>query len=295
MTNERYISGFSDEISSSLDEQLRVVADLGMEFISIRGVDGKNIGDYGVQEYTENVLPRLKKAGIGISSIGSPVGKIAIDDADAFLQQQQVLERLCRIAKLTDTKYIRIFSFYMPEGEDPDRYGDAVAEKIKVFANIAAAHDIVLLHENEKDIFGDTKERCLRLFEAVDSPHFRAIFDFANFVQVGEDPLAAYALLKEHIRYVHVKDAQGETNVPAGTGDGHIKEILDDLFNVRGYNGFLTLEPHLALFDSLQDLELKDAGDVIKENLAEDGEDAYGIQYRALLGILDDIGVTDYH
>lgn len=295
MTKERYISGFSDEISSELDEQLRVVRDLGMEYISIRGVDHKNIGDYGVQEYTEKVLPRLEKAGVGVSSIGSPVGKIAIDDAQGFLKQQQMLERLCRIAKLTETNYIRIFSFYMPEGEDPETYAEDVVHKLKALAQIAAAHDIVLLHENEKDIFGDTKERCLYLFEAVDSPNFQGIFDFANFVQVGEDPREAYDLLKDYIRYVHVKDAKGQTNVPAGTGDGHIKEILDDLFNHLGYSGFLTLEPHLALFDSLQDLELKDAGEVIKENIAKDGEDAYRIQYRALRGILSDIGVKDYH
>lgn len=295
MTKEAYISGFSDEISSSLDEQLRVVKDLGMAFISIRGVDGKNIGDYTVSEYTDKVLPRLQQAGIGISSIGSPVGKIAIDDETGFLKQQQMLERLCRIAKLTDTKYIRIFSFYMPEGEDPEIYAEDVVQKLNVLAQIASAHDIVLLHENEKDIFGDTKERCLYLFEAVDSPHFRAIFDFANFVQVKEDPREAYDLLKDHIRYVHIKDAKGETNVPAGTGEGHIPEILDDLINRRGYRGFLTLEPHLALFDSLKDLELKDAHDVIKENIAKDGEDAYGIQYRALCGILRDIGADEYH
>ena len=61
--------------------------------------------------------------------------------------------------------------------------------------------------------------------------NFRGVFDFANFVQVGQDTLEAYELLKEHIAYVHVKDAilgSGRV-VPAGYGDGHVGEILQKM------------------------------------------------------------------
>ena len=44
MNQDLMISGFSDEISSDFDTQLEVVSKLGMRYISLRGIDGKNIG-----------------------------------------------------------------------------------------------------------------------------------------------------------------------------------------------------------------------------------------------------------
>ena len=61
MNQDLMISGFSDEISSDFDTQLEVVSKLGMSYISLRGIDGKNIGDFTVDEMKETVLPRLQK------------------------------------------------------------------------------------------------------------------------------------------------------------------------------------------------------------------------------------------
>src|SRR5699024_9343604 len=210
------ISGFSDEISSELDTQLKIVSELGMRYISLRGVDGENISEYSVESIQNNVLPRLKQWGIGISSIGSPIGKIYINDDDEFEEE--------------------------------------VIVKLKQFAEIAQQYNIVLLHENEKDIFGDIARRCNTILNEVGSKNFKAIFDFANFVQCGEDTQACYELLSHHIEYIHIKDAvyKDNVNVLCGSGDGQIKSILKQIFN-SGYKGFLTLEPHLVVFDSLKD------------------------------------------
>ena len=40
-----YISGFADEISSSFDEQLKTVRELGMHYISLRSADKKLRGE----------------------------------------------------------------------------------------------------------------------------------------------------------------------------------------------------------------------------------------------------------
>ena len=86
--------------------------------------------------------------------------------------------------------------------------------------------------------------------------HFKAIFDFANFVQAGQDTLEAYELLKDYIEYIHVKDARMTDGkvMPAGYGDGHVKEILYKLFE-NGFDGFLSLEPHLFDFSGFELLE----------------------------------------
>lgn len=286
-----WISGFADEISSDFDQQLSTVARLGMQYISLRSADGKNVADYTPEEAAEKLLPRLKAAGIGVSSLGSPIGKIGVDDAEAYEKQLGQLESLCGICKVLDCRYIRIFSFFIPEGRDPEDCRSAVLEKLRSFEAVARRHDVVLLHENEKDIYGDTAERCLTLLKGIDSPFLRAAFDFANFVQCGEDPVRAWDMLHEYAAYIHIKDAVSGSNenVVCGTGEGHVAELLKRAIREEGYRGFLTLEPHLVLFDSLQSLEQKAASDVIKSNKAKDGADGYRMQYEALQEILSRI------
>ncbi|OMF18514.1 sugar phosphate isomerase [Paenibacillus sp. FSL H8-0548] len=284
------ISGFSDEISSDFDTQLEVVSKLGMRYISLRGIDGRNIGEFSVDEIKESVLPRLQKAQIGVSSIGAPIGKVFVNDEEGFAEQKLMLDRLCQITNLLNCKYIRIFSFYIPKGENADRYKDQVISKLKEYADIAGKHNIILLHENEKDIYGDIARRCHDILKSVASPYFKAIFDFANFVQCGEDTAECYELLKDEIVYIHIKDAVStdSQNVVCGTGEGKIPEILAQAI-ASGYKGFLTLEPHLVLFDSLKDLELEDATEIIKDNKGLDGAGGYKLQYESLLQILETI------
>ena len=290
MASDLLISGFSDEISSDFDTQLEVVGKLGMRYISLRGVDGKNIGDFTLEGIKESVQPRLQRAGIGVSSIGSPIGKVFINDEEGFAKQKTMLDTLCQIANLLDCKYIRIFSFYIPKGDEADKYRDEVIGKIKEFAAIAEKYEVILLHENEKDIYGDIARRCHEILKEVCSDYFKAIFDFANFVQCGEDTQECYDLLKDEIVYIHIKDAvtTDSQNVVCGTGEGKIPEILAQAIQ-SGYKGFLTLEPHLVLFDSLKDLELEDAQEIIKDNKGLDGAGGYKLQYESLLNILEKI------
>ena len=290
MNKDLIISGFSDEISSEFDTQLSVVSKIGMNYISLRGIDGKNIGEFTLDEVKENVLPRLQKFNIGVSSIGSPIGKVFVSDEDGFVKQKDILENLCKISTLLHCKYIRIFSFYIPKGEDVDNYRDEVIRKLKEFAAIAERYDVILIHENEKDIYGDISRRCKEILKEVGSPWFKAVFDFANFVQCGEDAKACYDLLKDEIVYIHIKDAVStdNQNVVCGTGEGMIPEILAKAI-YDGYKGFLTLEPHLVLFDSLKDLELEVASNVIKDNKGLDGEGGYKLQYESLIKILQNI------
>ena len=72
------ISGFADEIDPQLDVQLKVVKELGMDHICLRAADGKGIAEYTVEEFQESILPRLQSAGVKVSSLGSPIGKIDV-------------------------------------------------------------------------------------------------------------------------------------------------------------------------------------------------------------------------
>lgn len=292
MEGQIHISGFADEISSDFEQQLQTVTELGMHDISLRSANKKGIADYTVQEVQEELMPLLIKYGVKVSSIGSPIGKIDVGDEEGFQKQKKQLEELCQICGLLDCSYIRIFSFFIPKGKNPDACHETVIQKIRQFLSIAQQYGIILIHENEKDIYGDTKERCKRLFEELSDPHFGAAFDFANFVQCGEDPEECWNMLAPYIRYIHIKDAvwSGGENVVCGTGDGKIELLLNRAIRKEGYSGFLTLEPHLVLFDSLASLETAAAEDIIREAKAKDGKEGYAMQYHALCSILERIG-----
>lgn len=273
------ISCFADEISTSLDRQIAVLHGLGISHIELRSTDGINVADYSM-DYAKEVRRKLDDANIRVSAIGSPIGKIGIeDDFDGHRKKLQHVEAL---ADLFETKYIRMFSFYLPEDSDPSAYRDPVFFRMDQMVNEAARNGITLLHENEKGIYGDTAPRCLELMKQFNSDAFGCTFDFANFVQCRQDTLEAYEMLKPYITYVHIKDAlfADGTVVPAGTGDGNVTRILTAL-NQTGYHGFLSLEPHLANFTGLGSLE-KDAA-VRAEN---DTEKAFCAAYRALEKIL---------
>ena len=285
------ISGFADEISSSFDEQLQTVRQLGMQYICLRTADGKSIADYSVEEAREKLLTRLEVAGIGVSSLGSPIGKLRVDDEAGFQRQLVQLDTLCQICRLLNCRYIRVFSFYIPEGAQPERYRDAVLEKLKQMLQVAERYQVTLLCENEKELYGDMGIRCLELMEHLKHPLFRLAFDFANFVQCGEDTEACWDMLHAYVSYIHIKDAVSaeKENVLCGTGEGKIALLLRRAIRDEGYDGFLTLEPHLVLFDSLASLELKAPESVIKTNKASSGAEAYAMQYHALQAILEAI------
>lgn len=277
------LSGFSDEISPSFDEQLEAVREFGISHIELRGVDNCNVSDLTPQKLRE-VKEKLKAAGVAVSSIGSPIGKISIeDDFPAHLEK---LKRTLEIQKELNAPYLRMFSFYLPQGKEPEQFRGEVFERVGALIEEAAKWESVLLHENEKQIYGDTAPRCLELMKEFYSPHFKAVFDFANFVEVGQDTRPAFDALKPYIEYVHIKDALGMSKkiVPAGQGDGHVKEILTELIS-GGWKGFLSLEPHLTDFGGFAALER----DGQKRDAQMDGKTAWKTALDALRAILREI------
>lgn len=157
-------------------------------------------------------------------------------------------------------------------------------DRMKSMIALAQKEDVVLLHENEKAIYGDTAQRCLELMEALFCDNFGAVFDPANFVQCDEDTKEAYRMLSPYIRYMHIKDARFSDHVvvPAGMGDGNVPYILKSLFE-SGYEGFLCLEPHLGNFQGLAELET----DTLMAGLPDGGEGTYELAYNKLCKILD--------
>lgn len=269
------LSAFADEISPRLNQQIDVLRAEGIAFLDLRSVDDVNVLDLTDSQVTE-IKQTLESAGIGVAAIGSPIGKVPIDGP--LEETLARFERALQLARKMETQFVRIFSFYPPDrGEDwIPALRDEVISRLRLMTERARAADIVLVHENEKGIYGDTAERCADLLRSVDDPHLRAAFDPANFIQCGEEPYpAAYNALRRWISYVHVKDARSDAQVvPAGRGVTRWPEILRALHQ-DGYDGFLALEPHLQAGGQFRGFSgpalFREASQALQTLLATDG------------------------
>ncbi|GAC1403210.1 MAG: sugar phosphate isomerase/epimerase [Ktedonobacteraceae bacterium] len=254
------LSAFADEISADLDEQVTVLHNENIHYLDLRSVAGTNVLDLTDQQVM-TVQRTLNKHNIGVACIASPLGKVSI--VSPFDESMKKLERGLELANIFQTPFIRIFSFYPPvlseedaeSGEfvDPSEWRDDVHKRLKIMTEQAHAAHVTLLHENEKDIYGDTIARCVDLLKGIHDTHFQAAFDPANFIQCSQIPFPdAYEALHPWLRYVHVKDALADGSVvAAGEGQAHWSDILQRL-RKNGYDGFFSLEPHLALAGQFQ-------------------------------------------
>ncbi len=239
------MSGFADEIDPDLETQCAVLEGLGIRYVEFRSAWDVNVLDLSDEQLVE-AKRILDARGFGVSSIGSPIGKINI--ADDFDEHLRRMDRAVEVARYLGAPYIRVFSFFLTADQRPEDHRDEVVRRMTALAEKAAAGGVVMLHENEKDIFGDVPERVLDLVTAVDSPALRLAWDAANYVQCGVVPFPeAYARLRPYTDYIQVKDAVLATGevVPAGEGDGRVPETVRALAD-DGYEGFVSMEPHLA-------------------------------------------------
>ena len=244
------LHAFADEAGQELSEQISALRDNGYHGLEIRKVEGQNVSTLTIEQAKE-IDKRMKDAGLCVWSIGSPIGKIGLEED--FEKHIELYKHTLDVSAEFGAKALRLFSFHMPnDTDDFSPYKNEVIDRMGRIVDIAKNYDIKICHENEKGIYGDTALHCLDLYKAV--PDLRAIFDPANFVQCGQETLEAWNMLNSYVQYLHIKDANELGRmVPAGQGCGNILAILKKYYEMGGRD--LTLEPHLFVFDGLKELE----------------------------------------
>ncbi|MBQ8554229.1 MAG: sugar phosphate isomerase/epimerase [Clostridia bacterium] len=247
------LSAFADEACASLDGQLRVLQQEGIPLLELRGADGKNCSALTLEEAAV-IRRKLDDAGIGLSALGSPYGKYPL--AEPFQKHLDLFRHGLDLCDKLGCKRIRMFSFYPAEGSDPADGRAEVLDRLETMISLAEQAGVLLVHENEKGIYGDSAGRNADLLNHFGS-RLGFAFDPANFIQCGVQPLDACKTLGERITYMHIKDALMADGavVCAGHGDGHVPEILAQLNAARQDDVILTIEPHLTVFNGLQDLQ----------------------------------------
>ena len=245
---------FADEADKMMDGQIAAMKRNGLQGLEIRNVEGTNVSRITLEKAKE-VRQKLDDNGLVTWSIGSPIGKIKLENWEEHAER---LRHTLEIANILGAENLRMFSFFM-EQEDIPNHTQEVIDKLGAFLDIAKGSGVWLCHENEKGIYGATADACLTIHKAL--PQLKGIFDPANFVQCGVDTMDAWEKLHAYTYYLHIKDALPDGNVvPSGKGVGNVAHIVKSYLAAGGKH--MTIEPHLTVFDGLAALEEK--GDTSK-------------------------------
>jgi sugar phosphate isomerase/epimerase len=246
-----FYSGFADEAGTPLAEQIKATKVLGWKHIEVRMLPEGNWTEVDDAVF-EKALAELNKAGIKISSFGSPIANWARHIDKDFEADIASLKRAIPRMKKASCPIIRIMSWPNSEKSpwvDTD-WEREVLRRLKLLAKMAQDGGVTLGLENCSGWSSDRPENMVTTIETVNSPALKIIYDTGNPVGHGGDALLWYKKCKPWTVYVHIKDGRHTTGGDAkytfpGEGEGKVRETLADLF-ASGYDGGISIEPHLA-------------------------------------------------
>ncbi len=280
------LSAFADEASPSTTDQILALQTGGIKWIDPRTVDGHNITELPLETATE-VAKAYAAADIRVNMFGSPIGKT--DIADPIELEIQRLEHLARLKDIFDCNRVRIFSFYNAQDQSKEQFETIALDKLKQLIDAAKTLGLVLYHENETDVFGDHPDDVLEIAE-LRGDQFKLIYDFANYLRTGADPVDTWEELAPYTDAFHFKDqCEDGQHVPIGFGDTAARAILKDAVR-RGWSGPVTVEPHLTHSEAVLVTNVSGSGDTRMADLPP--AETFNVACQAARELIEDLGVT---
>ena len=241
------LSAFADEVTEDFPAQVEYLATEGVGYIEPRFIDKKNIMDLTKAELNE-AKKMILDQGLKVSAIGSPIGKVRLDEP--FQEHLDKFKHAVDLAVFFETPFIRMFSYYAPQGQNIDDCREQVMGRMGAKVELLRGVDVTMVHENEANIYGHTAQNCVEMVETINSPKLRLVYDPANFVwgeKITNNVEVCWPVMKPYVVHIHIKDwklgAKDVGSIP-GQGDGQIKELLAELA-AMDYDGCMTMEPHL--------------------------------------------------
>ncbi|MDP4624741.1 MAG: sugar phosphate isomerase/epimerase [Akkermansiaceae bacterium] len=254
-------TGFADEASRDLSQQIAATQEIGWSAISTRTIGGKNIHEIPEDEF-QAAADQLDAAGITVPEFGSLIGNwakpISSDFAITLAEIERAIPRMHRLG----TKLIRIMS-YAQEPWGQDQHEQERFRRLREIVSRFSDSGITALHENCMNWGGFSPEHTLRLVEEV--PGLKLIFDTGNPVFQKnrskpspdgtfpwQDSFEFWEKTREHTAHIHIKDCLNPVSddvepeyVMPGLGQAKVREILADAKSL-GYDGWIAIEPHVA-------------------------------------------------
>ena len=275
------LTGFADEAAPDLATQIKATQELGWQYISARGIDGKNMHDLSDSEF-DTARGQLEDAGIRIAEFGSLIGSWSKNIKSDFALTLDEVDRAIPRMQQLGTNIVRVMSYaQQPWGEN--QYEQERFRRLRAITARFSQAGITTAHENCMNWGGFSSGHTLRLIEEV--PGLKLIFDTGNPVfqrdrssalqdgqrtsiasassaaaegsqgkptESWQDAWQFYQAVREHIIHIHIKDCRNPINddvepeyVFPGDGQAYIPAIIDDL-KKSDYQGFIAIEPHVG-------------------------------------------------
>jgi fatty-acyl-CoA synthase len=217
--------------------------DLGYDGIELRGV-GSEISSHKARPFT---VGELDKTAAKLASLSLEIPCIStsccLKDRETTAATFEEGIAGIDLAHRLGSSFVRILADKEPHPTGtPDE--ECIVEGMIRLAGYAETRDVVLLVESNGHYANATA--LDRLMTRIGRTNVGVLWDVHHpFRHAGETPAQTYAILKEWIRYVHIKDSVIEDGRVRyrmmGDGDVPIHEALDCL-SQAGYEGYVSLE-----------------------------------------------------
>jgi sugar phosphate isomerase/epimerase len=246
------LAAFTDEISKDLEEACKVLLEFGGSGAELRGLWDTSINEMSDADVSQ-VKAVLNDHGITAVSMGSCFGKCDLDSPSEVATHMDLLRRCSDIGLELGCTLVRGFAFWDHDQVD-EKPWDKMLKAYEPVPAILEEKGTILGLENEAACYVGTAGHTRTFLDRLGCDNVKAIWDPANHVQ---DPQSegivscpdGYALVKDDMVHVHVKDAIIEAdgtrpNVFLGMGLCNWKEQLQ-AFKDDGYEGYISLETHV--------------------------------------------------
>ncbi len=279
------LTGIGDEAANSLEGQIQAIKDLGWKHLEMRGVEVAGFPKGNFHDIPDAAFDlavrKFEDTGIGVYCFGATIMNWAKKLADPFeLTLSEVKRAIPRMQRL-GTKYVRIMSF--KPGDEEYRIPPEVFRRVKDVTHMFLDAGLQPVHENCMNYGGMSWQHALELLDKC--PGLKWVFDTANPIfnpdrskskpWPRQDAWEFWEHVRDHVVHIHIKDAtwnaakkDADYNWP-GEGQGRVRDIIADAV-VRGYQGALSLEPHMVVV--FHDAQTKTANeDAMRKNFVEYG------------------------
>jgi sugar phosphate isomerase/epimerase len=255
-------TGIGDEAANKLDGQILAVKDCGWAHLEMRGVEVPDFAKANFHDLPEAAFDiavrKLEAAGVAVYCFGSTIMNWSKTVNDPFDLTLNEVKRAIPRMQLLGTKYVRIMSF--KPGDDDYRIPAEVFRRVKDVTNMFLDAGLQPVHENCMNYGGMSWQHGLELLDKC--PGLKWVFDTANPIfnpdrtkpkpWPKQDPWEFWQHIRDHVVHIHIKDAtwnparnDADYHWP-GEGQGRVRDIISDALS-RGYNGALSLEPHMVV------------------------------------------------
>ena len=220
----------------------------------------------GPQGHVQPEMPGAQKATLQKMLMDTGLITVAVTAYTSFVssvakERKANLDELRQYTDLAaelDAPYVRTFLGELPEGTQPD---PSIYKNISDCLNLASEYaesvGVKIAIEPHDDFV--RASTIVPILNQVQHPALRVIWDIGNAFAAGENPTQSFALLKDRLAYVQVKDGKGRAPdwqlCSLGEGDIPLSQAFELLLD-NNYPGAFSVEWEYAWHPELDPPEI---------------------------------------